>query len=162
MDFLENTKKKAIAAVLPVFLGASGCAYMPEAAYSTEQEKACHRMASDGQFRSLVTNTALGAGVGAAVGGAARGIDWKQGALGGAAAAGIGTMIQQNSQYSQAFNACMQNTPQWTQEYNQYQRQQGGGTYPEQPQTVLPPVKPVTPNTDGSRRYQGPIIPGVR
>lgn len=153
MDFLNNTKKKAVAAVLPVvFLGASGCAYMPEAAYSTEQEKNCHRMASDGAFRDLLRPTAIGAGAGAVGGAVLPGVSTGEGVVFGALAGAATKMIQQDSQYRQAFNACMQNTQQWMQEYNQYQRQQGGGTYPQQPQTVLPAV----PSTGGSRRYQGP------
>ncbi|MEZ5918717.1 MAG: hypothetical protein R3D66_01945 [Alphaproteobacteria bacterium] len=129
---------------------------MPASIYNTPEEQACHRMASDGAFRDILRPTAIGAGAGAVGGAVLPGVSTVEGAVFGALAGATTKMIQQDSQYRQAFNACMQNTLQWTPEYNQYQKRQGGGTYPQQPQTVLPPVKP---NTGGAQMYRGPMLP---
>ncbi|MCB1563125.1 MAG: hypothetical protein KDJ75_06075 [Alphaproteobacteria bacterium] len=157
MDFLNNTKKKAMVAVLPVFLGVSGCAQMTHKATApqTDREAFCREYAdqSTGTVQERAVDagvgTAIGAAIGAVAGAVAPGISTGKGALFGGGAGLTTKIVQQDSEYSRVFNDCMRNP-----QYNQ----------PQQPQTVLPRTKPdvpssVTPGAGGSQMYQGPMLP---
>lgn len=143
---MSNTQKTvgAVAMALPlVFTGCAGNPYMPASAasYATQQERDCHKMASDGKFMQLAERSLYGAAGGAALGAVLPGVSMGQGAGVGAAATAITTLIQQQSEFQRAFNACMQNSSKWTQEYNEYERFKMQQQPAPQQNNVVPPAR---------------------
>lgn len=138
---MSKTQKTITASALALPMIFTSCAQMPSAVYSTPQEQACHKMASDGKFMQLAERSLYGALGGAAIGGVMPGVNMGQGAAVGAAATAITTLIQQQSEFQKAFNACMQNTPKWTQEYNEYEKFKM-----QQQQPQINPVPPPAQN----------------
>lgn len=94
---------------------------------ATPEQRRCHEMASNGRFMNVAGGTLLGTGAGAAVG-AATGSAGK-GAAVGALLGALGSAVQQGGQYTQAYNACVNNPGQWDNQYQQWQKEQ-----PQQPQ----------------------------
>lgn len=153
MSFEMGKSTRNIAAGATAFFAAA-CSHVNEFridANSTPQEQACHRMAKDENFlRNAGMDTLIGAGVGAGVGAVAPGVDMGTAALIGALGTAAYKITQNESRYSQLYNACTQNTGQWNQKYEQYKGR-----------TVVPAPNGAEVNTVPRGQHRtAPVTPG--